>query len=539
MKTYWKQNRWLVFLFTLFVFAAEGIALTIARLNGKLVDLATGNIGISAPGSAQGFEPIVRLLILVTALSLLMPICFYFYTLFLQFFRVRIESAMRRDLVRSILKRSYRDYLLQDEGVYLSTYTTQIGSLDGTYFRSIFGILQIIADAFFSLLFLYFIHPPFVLYSLVGVIPAIIIPRMFEPLINRLQKKNIESVSRNITTLNEYLAGLQTITLFHRKAIFKKFFVEQTDAIREVQARIPQTMNLATNLSHLLLNLYQVVIVLVSSLEIAKGNISIGAYIASIHILSNFTGGLGFTAHYLQQFSVSRKTIRHYFDIADSAGADSKKTKLPHDRRTQTIDGEIHSIRYDHVHFSYDGNTDIIDGFDRLFTEKGIYQVVGASGGGKSTLLNLLCGYIESRSGATYLNEVPVRDVENLNDLFTIMRQEAIFFDGSLKDNVTMYSAIEEEQIIRFFERLGLSKLVVKLNDTEFTLSGGEQRRVMLIRALLRDTQILILDEPLANLDQESIRLVEQALSEIQNKFIFVITHEPLNIPVIDTIRIG
>lgn len=555
MKRYLKQHKALIALFAFFVFASEGILLYLARLNGQLVDLAskgagTGNTGAGSMGTGM-VSALFPLFGLLVVLSILMPICFYLYTLFIQFFRAKIQAAMRKDLFRSILGRTYRAYLQRDEGEYLAAYTTQIGSLEDSYFRAIFGILQIIASVVFGLFFLYLIHPPFVLYSVIGILPALVVPRLIEPLINRLQKEKIAAVSRNLATLNEYLSGLHTIFLYQRRKVFQKLFSAQTDEISNISARIPQYMNLTTNLSHLLLQLYYVVIVLVTSIEIAKGNISVGSYVAAIHILSDVTGGLGFTAHYLQQFAISKKTIEHIFDVANmeteidatkvaavASDTGSLGNTEPKTEERRALTAPVQSIEYRDVHFSYDGTTDIINGFDRIFTEKGIYQVVGASGSGKSTLLSLLCGYLAPRSGQTKINDTSVVQIANLNDLFTIMRQEAIYFDGSLKDNITMFADIPDSKILAAFDQMGLTKIAPKLHDTEFNLSGGEQRRTMLIRALLRDTPILILDEPLANLDKESIALVEAVLKQIQDKFVFVITHEPLSIPVVDTIRI-
>lgn len=204
MKRYLKQHKALIALFAFFVFASEGILLYLARLNGQLVDLASKGAGAGSGGTGM-VSALFPLFGLLVVLSILMPICFYLYTLFIQFFRAKIQAAMRKDLFRSILGRTYRAYLQRDEGEYLAAYTTQIGSLEDSYFRAIFGILQIIASVVFGLFFLYLIHPPFVLYSVIGILPALVVPRLIEPLINRLQKEKIAAVSRNLATLNEYL----------------------------------------------------------------------------------------------------------------------------------------------------------------------------------------------------------------------------------------------------------------------------------------------------------------------------------------------
>lgn len=522
MKKYWKRHPWLVLLFTLFAFVAEGLIIGIANLNGMLIDAVIA-----------GSNNIPILFIAIALFSLAMPISFYLYTLLIQLFRVRVQAAMRGELFSGILRRSYREYLKRDEGTYIAAYTSQISGLDNSYFRVIFGMLQIIASSVIALVFLYLIHPPFILYSIAGIIPAIAVPKLFESRISKLQEEKIAIVSRNIATLNEYLAGIGTIIMFRRQRAFAERFGEQTESISIVSAKIPDLMNLTTNLSHLLLQLYSIAIILVSTLEIASGNLSIGSYIAAIHILSDFTGGLSFTTHYLQQYAVSRQTIRHIQEVsgAEFASAPDAQT-TPAEARIRKVE----RIDFTEVSFSYDGENDIIRDFSYSFQRPGIYQIAGASGSGKSTLMSLLCGYLEPRSGTAGINRTPIPSISNLSDLFTIMRQEAIFFDGSLKDNITMFADIPDHRVLSELDRLGLSALAAKLEDTAFSLSGGEQRRIMLLRALLRDTDILILDEPLANLDRESVSLVERRLQEIDDRFVLIITHEPLSIPVVDTI---
>ncbi len=524
MKKYWLANKGRTSLLILFILASEGLVAYIARVYGQIVDKARG-------GESGALSP---LFILLVALSLLMPFCFYLYSLAIQFLRVRIQAAMRHSLFSSLLARDYKEYIREDEGQYLSSYTTEIDSLETSYFTAIFGILQIIAHFLFTFVILYAIYPKFAFYNLLGAVPVVLIPNLLKKKISRLQAAKIERVAANIARLNEYLSGLDTILLFGRRSAFRRQFREQTEAIRHVSRKIPALMVLTTNLSNLLLQLYSIAIIALATVEIAKGNVSVGVFITAVQIFSD-QSGIAFTSHYLQQFHTSARTIEHI--LRHTA---YEKTEIPSADACELNPSGIEKIEYRGVSFSFHENNHhaLIRDFSYCFGKPGVYHITGASGSGKSTLMNLLCGYYTPDKGTIEIDGWSVRSISNLNECFTIMRQEAIFFEGSLRENITMFREHDDESLLAELKRLGLDNLD-NLEDRNFHYSGGEKRRIMLLRALLRNTKIIILDEPLANLDAVSQRRVEEAISDIKDSFVFVISHEPLGIPVTATVTVG
>ena len=114
----------------------------------------------------------------------------------------------------------------------------------------------------------------------------------------------------------------------------------------------------------------------------------------------------------------------------------------------------------------------------------------------------------------------------------TVVRQEAVLFHDSLRDNLTMYQDIPDEKLIEMLQTLGLSKFAGKesldgmIAENGANLSGGEKKRICLARALLRDTDILILDEPLANLDDTTAGMIEDLLLSIEGKLLLVVSHQ-------------
>ena len=243
-------------------------------------------------------------------------------------------------------------------------------------------------------------------------------------------------------------------------------------------------------------------------------------------ILFNFTDNLPYTSNYLQRFKAAQENLNYinetiaYEDVPPVQNAVNLK--------------RVEDISFDNISFTYpDSDKPILEDFSLKISERGITQIQGESGRGKSTLLSLLCAYYPVDEGEIYLSGMALDKVDNLNDLVTIMRQDSIFFDGSLAENLTMYRSVPDEELMSGLRRLGLSHLANHevLHAPVGQYSGGEARRLMVLRALLRGSEIIILDEPLANLDPESIRLLEEVLAKQKDRFLILITHQPVSIP--------
>lgn len=146
--------------------------------------------------------------------------------------------------------------------------------------------------------------------------------------------------------------------------------------------------------------------------------------------------------------------------------------------------------------------------------------------------MNLLLRYYNVQSGSIEIDDIPIEQVGNTYGLMTVVRQEANLFHDTLRNNLTMYQDISDEKLILTMNLLGLTKYanIEALDSTIMenggNLSGGEKKRICLARALLRDKDILILDEPLANLDDGTAQRIEDLLLSIQGKTMLIVSHQ-------------
>ena len=193
---------------------------------------------------------------------------------------------------------------------------------------------------------------------------------------------------------------------------------------------------------------------------------------------------------------------------------------------------DFNNIVFENVSFAYSEGESIIRNLNMKLMRNKQYLVQGPSGSGKTTSMNLLLDYYEASSGNIKINDVKVKEIKNLNNLITVMRQDSTLFQDTLRNNITMYQNISDDKLISTLAQVGLAKygnrekLDMLVDERGTNLSGGEKRRLTLARSLLRETPILILDEPMANLDEENAKAIESLILGITDRTVIIISHQ-------------
>ena len=198
----------------------------------------------------------------------------------------------------------------------------------------------------------------------------------------------------------------------------------------------------------------------------------------------------------------------------------------------QALPGVKHEIHYEDVSFAYPGAAPILKHFDLTAQLGKRYLIKGPSGCGKTTAVNLLLRYYDASQGRITVDGVPITEYGSTYGCMTVVRQEAVLFHDTLRNNLTMFRDVPDHGLILLLRELGLNKFATRealdalITENGANLSGGEKKRICLVRALLRDTDVLILDEPLANLDEATAGKIEDLLLSIEGKLLLVVSHQ-------------
>lgn len=194
-------------------------------------------------------------------------------------------------------------------------------------------------------------------------------------------------------------------------------------------------------------------------------------------------------------------------------------------------------IAFENVSFAYTGGEMALKGINLAIPERSLVAIVGASGSGKSTLAKMLLRYGDPQNGSVKIGGIDLRAIsqEELMSRFSVVFQDVYLFDDTILENIRLGKKEASDEEVRlaakrafcheFIERLPQGYLT-KVGDIGNSLSGGERQRLSIARAMLKDSPIVILDEPTAALDTESEVAVQRAIdSLIENKTVIVIAH--------------
>jgi ABC-type multidrug transport system fused ATPase/permease subunit len=194
-------------------------------------------------------------------------------------------------------------------------------------------------------------------------------------------------------------------------------------------------------------------------------------------------------------------------------------------------------VRFENVNFEYDEDRTVLKDFSLDVKPGEVVSLVGHSGGGKTTVVNLLLRFYRQKSGHILLDGRPIEDIplSTLRRQIGLVQQETFLFSGTLRDNIGYANPdATTEQIMEAARAACAHDFIMQLpqgyrtevGERGVKLSGGQRQRIAIARALLRDPSILIFDEATSHLDSESEQLVQQALERVaQGRTVFIIAH--------------
>ncbi|WP_350342975.1 ABC transporter ATP-binding protein [Proteinivorax tanatarense] len=279
-----------------------------------------------------------------------------------------------------------------------------------------------------------------------------------------------------------------------------------------------------TNSGSVISVISQIIIFYFGGMEIINGNLTIGEFtiINSFFsmIINSIKYLIGFGQNY-QNALVSYKRIKQILE------------KDP-DINEKEIVSNIETIQLNNVTFSYGDKKNIIKNFNYKFKKGKVYCICGENGSGKSTFIDLITGILTNYySGNIYYN---LKEIKKLDMYYTrkkqigVIAQNPKLVTGTLFENVTYGFSDHKKNIEHMLTKVGLSKSW-KLDDCIYenseNISGGERYKIALTRALLKEPQVLLMDEPTAALDSNSVEKFKKLITDIKKrKMIFIITHD-------------
>lgn len=349
-----------------------------------------------------------------------------------------------------------------------------------------------------------------------------------------LKRKSLEAQNMwggLMSQMDEILSGLRIIKAFNAEEKIAKRFDDSSNEFREISNRIARRQQMAHPMSEFLGTITIAVVLCFGGLLILNNTGGIDAatfiyFLVIFYSIINPAKELSKSVYTIKKGMASMERIDKILDA---------KNDIQNPQNPQTVSFE-HAVTYRNVWFKYQNNWVIKD--VTLTVPKGkTIALVGQSGSGKSTMVDLLPRFYDVNKGGIYLDDTDIREFD-MSDLRSIMgnvNQEAILFNDTFFNNIafgvknaTMEQVIEAAKIANAHDFIIATENGYETNigDRGGKLSGGQRQRISIARAILKNPHILILDEATSALDTESEKLVQEALDNLmKNRTTIVVAH--------------
>lgn len=397
--------------------------------------------------------------------------------------------------------------------------------------RALAGVFKDLFQVFGLIFVVVYLNWKLALIALVFLPLAFIPVSHFGRKFRKLSTTNQQTVAQVSNILHETITGHKIVKAFGMERYEVKRFSETVDKLFGIIVKDIKNNSLQGPIMELLGGLGITAIIWYGGHQVITGQSTPGiffAFLTSIIMIYNPIKGVSNINSAIQQGLASATRIFTLLDIKSSIQDKPGAIPLPPFQKT---------IEFNNVSFSYDQKIDVLKDINLQVRQGEVIALVGTSGGGKTTLVNLLPRFFDVTKGSILIDGHDVRDVTmtSLRNQMAIVSQQTILFNDTVRNNIA-YGDLNrsDEEIIAAAKAAHAYEFIEELPDGFDTvvgesgsrLSGGQQQRISIARALLKNAPILILDEATSALDTESEREVQKALENLmQNRTTFVIAH--------------
>lgn len=452
-----------------------------------------------------------------------------------------IASRIRVDVVKNMRMHIFERVSLmhigffhdQRKGDLISRFTNDVQEVEVAVVNSLKFVLKepvtivIYLIALFTISFKLTLFAVLVLPIMGGIVSAII------KRLKKRAKQSQQALGRIVNILDETFGGMRVIKAFNARQFILNKIDQETTYHRKVNLSISRKNELAAPLSEILGAVIVAIIiyygghlVLGKSPELEAQDFMgfLVIYASMIQPAKNFSNGI--TS--LQKGTISAQRI---FEVIDAAPAiQSRKGAVVLDKFNDRIE-------FKNVSFSYDKDRPVLQNINLVIQKGKTVALVGPSGGGKSTLTDLVPRFYDPVEGDVTLDGISLRDydLESLRKQLGVVTQESILFNDTIFNNIAFgMENVREEDVVHAATVANAHEFIIKtelgyhtlIGERGSKLSGGQRQRLSIARAVLKNPAILILDEATSSLDSESERLVQDALNNLmKNRTSIVIAH--------------
>lgn len=517
-KAFWSGNR-LRFIAAIIC----GLVMSSANLLCSIVLKEVTDVASGIGGKAE----IIKILIkIVLGLIALLPVGIMYSKLRTDFTK-KAMVQYKNKVVESIMQKSIGAFGRESVSLYTSGLTNDCHIIEESFIKAMFELAVKIFLFVGALSVMMWFSPLLTViaigFSVIPIIVSAMTGRKIAPLEEETSNKNKTYVS----IISEALSGFTVVKSFKAEKEIYKYTVCENETLEEVKRKRDFTKNNVILFGVTSGVITQLGVFIVGMILCLKGkNITPGMLISFVNLLNFIVSPIG----EIPALLANRKGAHKLIEKMESSLKESNDSFENQEKEPCTHEKGI-SVKG--LSYSYNDDKKVLDGFDFFFEKNKSYALVGASGSGKSTFLQLLLKGIKNYTGEIKYDDCELSGLnpDSLYDTISTIQQNVFVFNASIKDNITMFREFPRKEFEQVVKLAGLDALIKEKGEDYMcgengaALSGGEKQRISIARALLQNSKVLLVDEATAALDSQNSHKIMNSILGLENMTRIVVTH--------------
>ncbi|BBZ21131.1 multidrug ABC transporter ATP-binding protein [Mycolicibacterium gadium] len=501
-----------------------------ARGDNTFADLLSGmNV---VPGQGVDFAAVGRTLLLALCLYLVAALLVWVQARILNVVVQRTMVTLRSDVEDKLHRMPLSYFDSRQRGEVLSRVTNDVDNIQTSLSMTINSLLTSVLTVIAVLVMMLTISPLLTLLTVITVPLSLWATRVIARRSQRLFVAQWANTGRLNAHIEETYSGFTIVKTFGHRAQAQQQFGEFNDDVYQTSSEAQFFSGLVSPATVFIGNISYVAVAVVGGIQVATGQITLGSIQAFIQYVRQFNQPLTQVAGMYNTLQSGVASAERVFELLDTEEESPERAALP-----PLSAGRPGRVEFRNVDFSYREGTPVIEDLSLTAEPGTTVAIVGPTGAGKTTLVNLLMRFYEVDSGQILLDGVDVATVsrQSLRSRIGMVLQDTWLFSGTIYDNIAYGRPdAEEDEVIAAAKAAYVDRFVHHLPDGYQTwvrgdggnISAGEKQLITIARATLSRPQLLVLDEATSSVDTRTELLIQQAMAELRrDRTSFIIAH--------------
>ena len=533
-------KKYYVAIFISLLFAVAGSAITVYSPDkvSEITDLITQGIL-----SGINMDKINEICIFLVGLYVISIILSYSQSFIMGTITEKTTNKLRSDITNKINKLPLKYYDKTTVGDVLSRVTNDVDTIGQTLNRSMSSLVSGVSLLIGSLFMMFTTNVILTVTAIVSTLIGFVLMGLIVSKSQAYFEKQQQFLGQINGHIEEMYTGHSVIKVYNAQEKTNKEFKELNDKLRDAGWKAQFISGLMMPLMTFVGNFGYVAVCIVGAILAFNNKISFGVIVAFMLYIRLFTQPLGQLAQVATSLQSTSAASKRVFEFLE------EEEMVDESNNTTSIEDVKGNVSFENVKFGYNEDKLIIKDFSVDIKAGQKVAIVGPTGAGKTTLVNLLMKFYDVNSGKIMIDGVAIQDLsrEKVHDLFCMVLQDTWLFEGSIRDNITYNKKdVSESVIVAACKAVGIDHFIRTLPqgydtilDDNTNLSAGQKQLITIARAMVKNAPLLILDEATSSVDTRTEILIQEAMDKLSvGKTSFVIAHRLSTIKNADVILV-